>query len=223
MSRTRQRRWQIVCALEDLVEGTGVCALVGGRQIARVPGRRAGLRARQLRPGQPRQRAVARPHRRPAERARGRVAYLQASLLADERALHRRSRRSASRAYATRVADGTRAGRSAARGCAASRLVVAGNGMAGMRTVEELLKLGVADRFSDHRVRRRAARQLQPHPAVARARGRAAGRRHHAAPAGLVHAARHHAALGRSDRRRSTASGAWCVRAAARSRPTTGC
>ncbi len=27
------------------------------------------------------------------------------------------------------------------------RLVVAGNGMAGMRTVEELLKLGVADRF----------------------------------------------------------------------------
>ena len=29
-----------------------------------------------------------------------------------------------------------------------TRLVVAGNGMAGMRTVEELLKLGVADRFS---------------------------------------------------------------------------
>src|SRR5262249_60357776 len=29
-----------------------------------------------------------------------------------------------------------------------TRLIVAGNGMAGMRTVEELLKLGVADRFS---------------------------------------------------------------------------
>ena len=27
-------RWQDVCPVEDLVDGTGVCALVGGRQIA---------------------------------------------------------------------------------------------------------------------------------------------------------------------------------------------
>ena len=52
------------------------------------------------------------------------------------------------------------------------RLVVIGNGMAGMRTVEELLQARGRAPLSHHRVRRRAARQLQPHHAVERARRR---------------------------------------------------
>ena len=48
----------------------------------------------------------------------------------------------------TRVVDGMVQIETPRRRRAARRLVVAGNGMAGMRTVEELLKLGVADRFA---------------------------------------------------------------------------
>jgi NAD(P)H-dependent nitrite reductase small subunit len=50
-------------------------------------------------------------------------------------------------AHATRVIDGM-VQVERPRATRRIRLVVAGNGMAGMRTVEELLKLGVADRFS---------------------------------------------------------------------------
>ena len=84
-------RWHDVCALEDLVEGAGVGALVAGRQIAlfQVHGRVYALD--NFDPGEPRQCAVARPHRQPAGRARGRLAYLQASLRADQRALRRGS------------------------------------------------------------------------------------------------------------------------------------
>ena len=53
---------------------------------------------------------------------------------------------------------------------------VIGNGMAGARFVEELLARGGGDRFDDHDVRRRAVRQLQPHPALERAERRAATR-----------------------------------------------
>ena len=56
------------------------------------------------------------------------------------------------------------------------RLVVVGNGMAGMACVEQILKY--QPRFRDHRLRRRDARQLQPHPAVVGA-GRREGRRRH--------------------------------------------
>ena len=50
------------------------------------------------------------------------------------------------------------------------RLVVVGNGMAGVACVEQILKH--APRFDDHDLRRRDARQLQPHPAVVGARRR---------------------------------------------------
>jgi nitrite reductase (NADH) small subunit len=33
---TRAAPWEDVCALEDVVPGTGVCALLGGRQVAIV-------------------------------------------------------------------------------------------------------------------------------------------------------------------------------------------
>ena len=49
------------------------------------------------------------------------------------------------------------------------RLVVIGNGMAGARTVEEILARGGARAVRDHHVRRRAVRQLQPHHAQPRA------------------------------------------------------
>ena len=55
------------------------------------------------------------------------------------------------------------------------RLVVVGNGMAGMACVEQILKH--APQFDDHRLRRRDARQLQPHPALVGARRREGRRR----------------------------------------------
>ena len=58
------------------------------------------------------------------------------------------------------------------------KLVVIGNGMAGMRTVEELLEAR-ARPLRHHHLRRRAARQLQPHHAVAGAVRREDLRRHH--------------------------------------------
>ena len=85
------------------------------------------------------------------------------------------------------------------------RLVMVGNGMAGVRTLEELLKLA-PDALRHHRVRRRAASELQPHPAVARARRRADARRDRAERSRLVRGERHHAASrqgGRADRPRA--------------------
>ena len=34
MTSAQQSRWQPVCARDDLVPGSGVCALVGGEQVA---------------------------------------------------------------------------------------------------------------------------------------------------------------------------------------------
>ncbi len=51
-----------------------------------------------------------------------------------------------------------------------SRLVVIGNGMAGARLVEDVVARDAAARSTITDVRRRAVRQLQPHPAVGRAR-----------------------------------------------------
>ncbi|UTA46881.1 nitrite reductase small subunit NirD [Simiduia sp. 21SJ11W-1] len=34
MSNSSEQGWQVVCRSEDVVPGTGVCALVGGRQVA---------------------------------------------------------------------------------------------------------------------------------------------------------------------------------------------
>ena len=59
------------------------------------------------------------------------------------------------------------------------KLVVIGNGMAGIRTVEEMLARAPGS-LRDHRVRRRAPRQLQPHHAVAGPGRREALRRHRA-------------------------------------------
>jgi NAD(P)H-dependent nitrite reductase small subunit len=138
-------RWQNVCPLDELVDGTGVCALVGGRQIAlflvegRVyaldnfdPGSRANVLSRGLTGDLQNERVVASP------------IYKHHFSLATGRCLEDPT--FSVSAYATRVVGDTvqveipRASRRI-------RLVVAGNGMAGMRTVEELLKLGVADRF----------------------------------------------------------------------------
>ena len=69
------------------------------------------------------------------------------------------------------------------------RLVVVGNGMAGMALRRADPQARAA--FRHHRVRRRDARQLQPHPAVVGARRREGGGRHHAEPARVVPAERH--------------------------------
>ncbi len=138
-------RWQNVCALDDLVDGTGVCALVGGRQIALFlvdgkvyaldnfdPGSRANVLSRGLTGDLQNERVVASP------------IYKHHFSLATGRCLEDPTFSVA--AYATRIVDDSvqvEIPRVARR----IRLVVAGNGMAGMRTVEELLKLGVADRF----------------------------------------------------------------------------
>ena len=83
-------------------------------------------------------------------------------------------------------------------------LVVVGNGMAGVACVEQILKY--TPRFRDHDLRRRDARQLQPHPAVVGAGRREVGRRDRAQRYRLVPAQRHRAAAGRADRRRSIAT-----------------
>ncbi len=150
--------------------------------------RRPCLRHRQLRPEFAGGRALARPGRQPG-RARGRgLADLQAPL----RPAHRRVPGSARALGARPTRRGLRAARSGSqhenrdtprRVRAAPRARAFGSWWSatawrGMRTVEELLKLA-PDLLRHHRVRRRAARQLQPHPALAGARGREDRRRHH--------------------------------------------
>ncbi len=138
--------WQNICPVEDLVDGTGVCALVSGRQIAVFlvegkayaldnfdPASRANVLSRGLTGDLQNERVVASP------------IYKHHYSLASGRCMEDPT--FSVTAYATRVVDGfvqIEAPRPTAR---RTRLVVAGNGMAGMRTVEELLKLGVADRF----------------------------------------------------------------------------
>jgi NAD(P)H-dependent nitrite reductase small subunit len=138
--------WQTICPVEDLVDGAGVCALVSGRQIAVFyvdgqtyaldnfdPGSRANVLSRGLTGDLQNERVVASP------------IYKHHYVLANGRCLEDPTFSVTS--YATRVVDGMvqiETPRAARR----IRLVIAGNGMAGMRTVEELLKLGVADRFS---------------------------------------------------------------------------
>lgn len=138
-------RWQQVCELDDLVDGAGVCALVGGRQVAlflvegRVyaldnfdPGSRANVLSRGLTGDLQNERVVASP------------IYKHHFSLATGRCLEDPTFSVA--AYATRIV-GDSVQVEIPRAARRMRLVVAGNGMAGMRTVEELLKLGVADRF----------------------------------------------------------------------------
>jgi nitrite reductase (NADH) large subunit len=138
--------WENVCALEDLVDGAGVCALVAGRQIAVFfvdgqtyaldnfdPGSRANVLSRGLTGDLQNERVVASP------------IYKHHFVLKNGRCVEDPTFSVTS--YSTRVVDGMvqiETPRIARR----IRLVIAGNGMAGMRTVEELLKLGVADRFS---------------------------------------------------------------------------
>jgi nitrite reductase (NADH) large subunit len=73
------------------------------------------------------------------------------------------------------------------------KLVMVGNGMAGVRTLEELHQ-GRARPVRHHRLRRRAAPQLQPHPAVARAGRRADAGRDRAQLLGVVQGQPHHTA-----------------------------
>jgi NAD(P)H-dependent nitrite reductase large subunit/NAD(P)H-dependent nitrite reductase small subunit len=138
--------WKDVCATDDLVDGTGVCALVAGRQIAVFqvegqtyaldnfdPASRANVLSRGLTGDLQNERVVASP------------IYKQHYSLASGRCLEDPT--FSVTAYATRVVNG-RVQIEAPRDARRTRLVIAGNGMAGMRMVEELLKLGVADRFS---------------------------------------------------------------------------
>ncbi len=142
--------WQPVCGLDDIVPDTGVAALLDGRQIAvfrvraddRVyalanwdPFSRANVLARGLLGDLQGERVVASP------------IYKQHFSLATGRCLEDATQNI--EAYATRVADGhiwvdlqpLRAYLPAARPRAEKlRLVVVGNGMAGMRVVEELLE-----------------------------------------------------------------------------------
>jgi len=140
------QRWHDVCALEELVEGAGVGALVGGRQVAlfqvhgRVyaldnfdPASRANVLSRGLTGNLQGERVVASP------------IYKHHYVLTSGRCVEDPTFNVT--AYSTRVADG-RVQVQVPQTLRRTRLVVAGNGMAGMRTVEELLKLGVADRFS---------------------------------------------------------------------------
>src|SRR5262245_24669279 len=144
-SSNERHGWHEVCALEELTEGAGVGALVAGRQIAlfqvhgRVyaldnydPASRANVLSRGLTGNLQGERVVASP------------IYKNHFSLASGRCIEDPTFNVT--AYATRVTDG-RVFVEAPRATRRIRLVVAGNGMAGMRTVEELLKLGIADRF----------------------------------------------------------------------------
>jgi NAD(P)H-dependent nitrite reductase small subunit len=139
-------RWHDVCAFEELIEGGGVAALAGERQVAlflvhgRVyaldnfdPASRANVLSRGLTGNLQGERVVASP------------IYKNHYSLASGRCIEDASFNVT--AYPARVADG-RVQVEVPRKARLIRLVVAGNGMAGMRTVEELLKLGVADRVS---------------------------------------------------------------------------
>ncbi|HET9864305.1 MAG TPA: nitrite reductase small subunit NirD, partial [Steroidobacteraceae bacterium] len=139
-------RWHEVCALEELVEGGGVAALVAERQIAlflvhgRIyaldnfdPASRANVLSRGLTGNLQGERVVASP------------VYKHHYVLASGRCIEDPTFNVS--AYPTRVTDGRVHVQMPAE-FRRIRLVVAGNGMAGMRTVEELLKLGVANRFS---------------------------------------------------------------------------
>jgi len=138
-------RWHDVCALEELVEGAGIGALIGGRQLAifQVHGRiyaldnfdpasRANVLARGLTGNLQGERVVASP------------IYKHHYVLASGRCVEDPTFNVT--AYAARVVEG-RVQVDVPKTLRRTRLVVAGNGMAGMRTVEELLKLGVAGRF----------------------------------------------------------------------------
>jgi NAD(P)H-dependent nitrite reductase small subunit len=139
-------RWHDVCALDDLVEGGGVAALACGRQVAlfQVHGRiyaldnfdpasRANVLSRGLTGNLQGERVVASP------------IYKNHYVLASGRCVEDPTFNVS--AYPTRVSEG-RVLVEVPRAVKRMRVVVAGNGMAGMRAVEELLKLGVADRVS---------------------------------------------------------------------------
>lgn len=138
-------RWQTVCGFDDLVDGTGVCAWVDGRQMAIFlvdgqvyaldnfdPGSRANVLSRGLTGDLQNERVVASP------------IYKHHYSLTTGRCLEDPT--FSVTAYATRL-TGDYVQVEVPRATRRVRLVVAGNGMAGMRTVEELLKLGIADRF----------------------------------------------------------------------------
>jgi NAD(P)H-dependent nitrite reductase small subunit len=139
-------QWHDVCALDELIEGAGVGALVAGRQIAlfqvhgRVyaldnfdPASRANVLSRGLTGNLQGERVVASP------------IYKHHFVLTSGRCIEDSTFNIS--AYPARVEDG-RVRVEVPAALKTVRLVVAGNGMAGMRTVEELLKLGVASRFS---------------------------------------------------------------------------
>src|SRR3954447_16338873 len=134
--RMTGERWHEVCALEDLIEGAGVGALVGGRQIAlflvhgRVyaldnfdPASRANVLSRGLTGNLQGERVVASP------------VYKHHYVLTSGRCVEDATFNVS--VYPTRVTEG-RVQVEVPAALKRMRLVVAGNGMAGMRAVEEL-------------------------------------------------------------------------------------
>ena len=100
------------------------------------------------------------------------------------------------------------------------RLVVIGNGMAGARLVEDVLAAGRRATLRDRGVRRRALRQLQPHPAVLGARRQPRPQGHLHQPPRLVRRERRPPARRRAGAGGSTAR-ARTVHGRRRRRPTT--
>ena len=98
------------------------------------------------------------------------------------------------------------------------KLVVIGNGMAGMQSRRGAAR-DRAQRLRHHRVRRRAAPQLQPHPALARARRREASRRHRPAIRSSGTASTASRCTRAIPSSRSTGAGASCDPAAASKLP----
>ena len=156
-----------VCALDDILDGTGVGALIDGRQIAlfRVGGAVYALDNYD-------------PDSGANVLSRGIVGDLQGELVVaspvykhhfslTHRPLPRRIRRSMRTAYPARVVDG----RVQVRG-ARTRVKTTPAGRRRQRHGRHAHRRGAAgsaapDMLRHHGLRRRAARQLQPHPAVA--------------------------------------------------------
>ncbi len=141
----RDTAWSLVCPFEDILPESGVCALLDGRQIAvfrvrdeifaldnRDPASSANVLSRGIVGDVRGELVVASP------------VYKQHFSLRTGRCLE--SPELSVHTYPARVANGDvwvhgEAGVQSARGLHKRRLVVVGNGMAGMRTVEELLAI----------------------------------------------------------------------------------
>ncbi len=163
--RMSNARWQNVCALDDLIQGTGVCALVGGRQIAvfQVDGQttRSTTSTRRAAPtccraGSP---AICRTN---AWSHRPSTSIISRSRAGAASRIRPSTSPPMPRASPTDACS-VEAPRDAAPHAPGRRRQRHGRHAHGRRAAEARRRRPLLD----HRVRRRAARQLQPHPALA--------------------------------------------------------